>query len=85
MIRFVIGVIRLYFILGIVFGLFVFCSIIYQYLNMERAAQALGSVVGDALLQAFFRFLLWAPQLWQAMMYGNRSFVDWLLLTDFVR
>src|SRR3546814_9935589 len=85
MIRFVIGVIRLYFGLGVIFGTIVFGSILYQYFAMERVKESLGTVIGDALLAAFFRFLLWAPQLWQALMYANRSFVDWLLLTGFVQ
>src|SRR3546814_3386225 len=76
MIRFVIGVIRLYFGLGVIFGTIVFGSILYQYFAMERVKESLGTVIGDALLAAFFRFLLWAPQLWQALMYANRSFVD---------
>ena len=85
MIRFVIGIIRLYFIVGVILGLFAFCSILYQYFNLERATEALGTVVGDALLTAFFRFLLWAPQLWQAMMYTQQTFVDWVMLTGFVK
>lgn len=85
MIRTVIGIIRLYFGLGMIFGLIVFCSILYQYFTAERVAETLGKVAGDALLQAFFRFLLWAPQLWQTMMYTNRSFLDWLLLAGFVQ
>ncbi len=85
MIRAVVGIIRLYFGLGISFGLIVFCSILYQYFTAERVTETLGKVTGDALLQAFFRFLLWAPQLWQAMMYTSRSFLDWLLLPGFIQ
>lgn len=85
MIRFVIGVIRLYFVVGMILGLVAFCSILYQYFNLERAAEPLGTVVGDALLLAFFRFLLWAPQLWQAMMYTQQSLVDWVMMVGFVR
>lgn len=85
MIRFVIGIIRLYFVVGVILGLFAFCSILYQYFNLERVTESLGMVVGDALLTAFFRFLLWAPQLWQAMMYTEQNLVDWVLMAGFVK
>ncbi len=85
MIRFVIGIIRLYFVVGIVLGLIAFCSILYQYFNLERVTESLGTVVGDALLVAFFRFLLWAPQLWQAMMYTQQTLVDWVMMAGFLK
>src|SRR3546814_9446134 len=44
MIRFVIGVIRLYFGLGVIFGTIVFGSILYQYFAMERVKESLGTV-----------------------------------------
>lgn len=80
MLRVIFGIIRLYFSLGILFGLILFIWTVYLWFVAPPPVPPLLEVVGHALLAAVFRVFLWGPELWQFVVMGSQPFLDWLLL-----
>lgn len=79
MLGLIFGLIRLYFGLGILFGLILFTSRLYHAYVTEPPVDDMVAVLVDALLLGLFRIVLWLPTLWNDVIQGGRPFMEWLL------
>jgi len=79
MLRVIFGLVRLYFGLGILFGLVLLVWAIYQWFVTVPPTISFVDMLGRALLAAVFRMFLWGPELWQFVVMGSQPFLDWLL------
>lgn len=79
MLGLIFGLIRLYFGLGILFGLILFTSIIYRGYVADPPVADVTDVIVDALVQGLFRIFLWLPTLWNDVIYSGDPFLVWLL------
>lgn len=79
MLGLIVGLIRLYFGLGILCGLVLFTAIIYRGYVADPPVADVTDVIVDALVQGLFRIFLWLPTLWNDVLNGGRPFLDWLL------
>jgi hypothetical protein len=77
------GIIRLYFTIGLLFAALLFTSMIWLAYTAPPPRPDTVAVIGDALLAAFFRFFLWAPQLYQLVVRGEETFWTWSGLSAF--
>lgn len=79
MLGFIFGLIRLYFGLGILFGLILFTSRLYRAYVADPTVSDVTEVIIDALVLGLFRIFLWLPTLWNDVFNAGRPFPDWLL------